>query len=227
VFYSHGFGIIEFDVSSQVDLASLASFVDQCKKTCFSDFSIDKDGNFHHVFSKKVFNKKNHKPPQRFFFLEDKSKEVEQTLLVLQTVVHSCLATYVSQYPEVRTSLWWASPPSIAVYSEGCYMGTHHDNLLSAGSRSTCDAVGSQALRPLLNTLSCSFVLLDDAVGGDLGFTNLNKEFKIKPGNLFIYPSNFIGSHYVTPATSGERSVYLQFFGSGPIDDGGTVLNLT
>ncbi len=42
---------------------------------------------------------------------------------------------------------------------------------------------------------------------------------ELSVGDAVFFPSNFVGSHEVLPVTTGDRMVYLGFFGSNSSND--------
>ena len=53
-------------------------------------------------------------------------------------------------------------------------------------------------------TLSCSLILNDDYVGGEISFFD-DKKLNLKKGDLLIFPSSFTYPHQVLPVKDGIR----------------------
>ncbi len=54
-----------------------------------------------------------------------------------------------------------------------------------------------------------------DYEGGESHFIYANTSFKMEKGDAAFFPCNYVGSHEVTPVTSGKRYMYLSQFGHG------------
>lgn len=60
--------------------------------------------------------------------------------------------------------------------------------------------------------LSLSIALNDDYDGGEWGFWDRQKKFKLKTGDALIFPSNFLYPHEILPIKSGVRYSVLTWF---------------
>ena len=54
-------------------------------------------------------------------------------------------------------------------------------------------------------TLSCSLALNDGYEGGELAFFDGELKYKLKKGDMMIFPSSFTYPHQVLPVISGTR----------------------
>jgi len=61
-------------------------------------------------------------------------------------------------------------------------------------------------------TLSCVICLTDDYTGGEFAFLNKQKVFKLKKGDVLLFPSNFMFPHEVYPIVSGNRYTIVTWF---------------
>lgn len=60
--------------------------------------------------------------------------------------------------------------------------------------------------------VSCSFALNDDYEGGEWGFFNREKVFKVPKGAAVLFPSNFMYPHEIMPVTKGVRYSVITWF---------------
>lgn len=223
---NYGMGVVWFRSDKTFDNNQVANFITSRMKHSLSDFTVTSNGDFVHQ-SGKTFSIDEPKPPRRFFLLEEKQNKSEKLLTdQIDNFVMECLQQYIDLYPEVRRSLWWKSLSSLAVYSEKCFMKMHQDNWVGKGVKETVETVKAHEFRPIFNVLSLSLVLDDHSKGGEMHFKNIDLTIKLKPGELVLFPSSFIGAHEVKPVEQGKRTVYLQFFGHGEAEQGATNLLL-
>jgi len=61
-------------------------------------------------------------------------------------------------------------------------------------------------------TVSCVICLTDDYIGGEIAFLNKQKIFKLKKGDVLLFPSNFMFPHEVYPIVSGVRYSIVTWF---------------
>jgi translation initiation factor 2 beta subunit (eIF-2beta)/eIF-5 len=61
-------------------------------------------------------------------------------------------------------------------------------------------------------TISCSFTLNDDFIGGDFSFFNNKITYPLKKGSAIIFPSNFMYPHSVLPIVQGTRYSIVTWF---------------
>ena len=61
-------------------------------------------------------------------------------------------------------------------------------------------------------TISCSFTLNDDFIGGDFSFFNNEITYTLKKGSAIIFPSNFMYPHSVLPIVQGTRYSIVTWF---------------
>jgi len=59
--------------------------------------------------------------------------------------------------------------------------------------------------------ISMTFYINNDYEGGDIEFSRFGIRIKAEPGQLLIFPSNFIYNHKVHQVTSGKRYVVVQW----------------
>jgi hypothetical protein len=60
--------------------------------------------------------------------------------------------------------------------------------------------------------VSCSFALNDDYEGGEWGFFNRERVFKLPKGSAILFPSNFMYPHEIMPVTKGTRYSIITWF---------------
>lgn len=220
-FIDHGFGVLEFPNAVSLNVDSVDSWVERRRAVCLKDFVEQPDGSFVHASGKVFSDEDMVRPPWRLFWLHaDISDEDQLFLDGLNSAMADCVRLYSSVFPEVRKSVWWSSPPHVATYTRGCSMKFHHDNQVGRRSDLTCSVVNAQEFRPIFNVLTGAIVLKSECEGGKLGFRYPDKHFDPVAGSAFVYPSGFLGTHEVQPVISGERIVFLQFFGHGVLNQG-------
>lgn len=61
-------------------------------------------------------------------------------------------------------------------------------------------------------TLTLSIALSDGYIGGEWYFPDLDKKVKIGKGSAFMFPSNFLYPHLITPIKSGTRYSIVTWF---------------
>jgi predicted 2-oxoglutarate/Fe(II)-dependent dioxygenase YbiX len=72
--------------------------------------------------------------------------------------------------------------------------------------------VDEQADSDQKRTVSCVICLTDDYIGGEIAFLNKQKIFKLKKGDVLLFPSNFMFPHEVYPIVSGVRYSIVTWF---------------
>ena len=61
-------------------------------------------------------------------------------------------------------------------------------------------------------TISLTMYINDDYTGGELEYVWFNKTYRPDPGDIIIFPSNYIFSHKVHKVLSGTRYVVVRFY---------------
>ena len=60
--------------------------------------------------------------------------------------------------------------------------------------------------------ISCIICLTDEYTGGEIAFLNKKKIFKLKKGDVLLFPSNFMFPHEVFPILTGTRYSIVTWF---------------
>ena len=153
-----------------------------------------------------------HKPfflaPQRYGLVRKEPMPSNRRVLLgdIERSLTGCISIYAEQYPGAGACVTWRADQHIVKYPEGSYVGVHNDNAIDEFSKND-ELVGS--------TLSASLVLSDRYTGGEIGFQLQKVEIWLSKGSAVVFPSSFMGTHYVKPIESGSRVVYLEWFGHG------------
>lgn len=213
----HGFGVVEFSNLFQVDDQFLDEYLARRAVSEPSDYIETEDGMFvnrgGYLFTKEDISG----VPIRYLRLvapdiTDQDKEFHSSI---QSAMLSCIKTYLGLYPEASDCVTWRSDAHLAVYGPGAGMGIHHDTAIG-------HAGGNE--NAAFNVVSASLILSDRCDGGGLGLKRIGKIFKPQKGTAILYPSGYVGSHFVETVTSGRRVSYLEFFGHGTRS--GEVINI-
>lgn len=147
----------------------------------------------------------------------DRKPTEQQVKLIndLEDLVYKSLVEYCKLYPEASTVCWWRSPGHIATYSNGQNIGQHCDDQIpfewGKAPKNEYPKHSKVSVNIYLNNGVYSEDQLDGTnfLGGDITFRHAKFTYKPKAGSLVIYPTNYIGTHAVTPVTAGKRIAYL------------------
>lgn len=60
--------------------------------------------------------------------------------------------------------------------------------------------------------ISCSFALNDNYEGGEFGFWEREKIYRLEKGDCIVFPSNFMYPHEIIPITNGIRYSIITWF---------------
>lgn len=205
-------GIVVFSDVIEIDQQFLSEWLERRRENEPDDYTVNEDGDYINRGGYKFTPDQYRSAPGRFLNLvpEGVSSEDESFVESLDAALYMCLLEYVKLFPEVASSVWWRSPGHVATYRNGQHMGSHHDN----GVQYT-PGLTPENEHAIHNVVTASIALNDGYSGGELKFAHGGSSLIPPTGTAVFYPSNYIGSHEVTPVTSGERYSYLQFFGQG------------
>ena len=103
-------------------------------------------------------------------------------------IINNNIEKYLQDYATLNFNLKEDTGYQLLKYKTGDYVTEHIDT--SSGEH---------------RTLSCSLALNDDYEGGELAFFNGELKYKLKKGNMMIFPSSFTYPHQVLPIISGTR----------------------
>lgn len=204
----HGYGILVFPNVMEIDDNFIDEWMKRRDEVESQDFTINEDGFYvnrgGYLFTKAQIEE----APRRYLNLTPQGCPVEDLEFhkKLEDAMFRCIHEYSNRYPEVKDCLWWRSNAHLAQYGVGVGMGLHHDNAIGGASENE---------NPLFNVVSASLILSDRHEGGEIGFASVGKDYKINKGSIIMYPSSYMGAHYVKKITEGERISYLEFFGHG------------
>lgn len=145
-----------------------------------------------------------------------------------EDVAYKCLLRYIDLYPFVIGTLQWRARGHVLKYATGSLLGLHNDNdtntMIIDGQR-----YFSQRDIAIHQTVNAILYLNDNYEGGVFRFPVPDLTLKAEEGDIVLFPANYLGTHAVSPVTSGERYVYLIEYGNGgnkvteiadPADDG-------
>ena len=103
-------------------------------------------------------------------------------------IINNNIEKYLQDYATLNFNLKEDTGYQLLKYKTGDYVTEHIDT--SSGEH---------------RTLSCSLALNDDYEGGELAFFDGELKYKLKKGNMMIFPSSFTYPHQVLPIVSGTR----------------------
>ena len=138
---------------------------------------------------------------------ETKELDVQPTSQSLQNILTPCIIEAGKQYnqkfskKEAKLSQFinTFSPVRFNKYEKGTIMRKHYDHIHSIFD-------GNRKGIPVLSMLG---VLNEDYEGGK--FLIRDKEFKLKQGDMILFPSCFMFPHEVTEVTKGERYSFISW----------------
>ena len=103
-------------------------------------------------------------------------------------IVNRNIEKYLQDYATLNFNLKEDTGYQLLKYKTGDYVTEHIDS--SSGEH---------------RTLSCSLALNDGYEGGELAFFDGELKYKLKKGDMMIFPSSFTYPHQVLPIISGTR----------------------
>ncbi len=103
-------------------------------------------------------------------------------------IINNNIEKYLQDYATLNFNLKEDTGYQLLKYKTGDYVTEHIDT--SSGEH---------------RTLSCSLALNDDYEGGELAFFDGELKYKLKKGDMIIFPSSFTYPHQVLPVISGTR----------------------
>lgn len=224
-YHNHGGGVVSFDNVIDVDqvfLKKYVSWLQEKEETIFT--YVEKDGitsavnktNFKFELSDVL------KAPERFAtYGRTLTEERKQFMQACTDGLYKCVVQYCLLYPEATPSIWWKTSGHIAGYDNGRGIGPHCDDTIQF----EFDEMPKNEF-PIHNTLSSALYLNDcveneaqlngeNFTGGHIKFKYTGLDYMPKAGSAVVYPSNYIGTHEVTPVINGSRYVFLEFFAYG------------
>jgi len=131
-----------------------------------------------------------------------------------EDAAYKCLLRYTDLHPFVLGTLQWRARGHVLKYLEGASLGLHNDNdsntMIIDGQR-----YFAQRDIALHQTVNAILYLNDDYEGGVFRFPVAGVTLKADRGDIVFFPANYVGTHGVSPVTSGSRYVYLVEYGNG------------
>ena len=103
-------------------------------------------------------------------------------------IINNNIEKYLQDYATLNFNLKEDTGYQLLRYNKGDYVTEHIDT--SSGEH---------------RTLSCTLALNDEYEGGELAFFDGELKYKLKKGNMMIFPSSFTYPHQVLPIISGTR----------------------
>ncbi len=129
---------------------------------------------------------------------------------LLESVFWSLLPSYVECYPMALPCLWWETEGHYIKYAEGSELGLHADNDINFQYQKEPEQqLGAQHVLASIAYVGGSWE------GGEIEFPYLGITVSPEPGDVLMFPANFVTAHQVMPVRSGERYAYLSYFGQG------------
>jgi len=138
-----------------------------------------------------------------------------------EKIFYQGVLNYTTIFPMILTSLWWRTQGHILAYGPGSAMGLHSDNDVNYQPGFEPDL--QVATRSVVGTI----IYLNDSVntisdfnkneylGGEIYFPYANITYKPKTGDMLMFPSNYLGSHEISPCKEGSRYAYIGYFSQG------------
>jgi hypothetical protein len=224
-YHNHGGGVVSFDNVIDVDQKFLKEYILWLQEKEENIFTyVEKDGitsavnktNFKFELSDIL------KAPERFAtYGRTLTEEQKRFMQACTDGLYKCVVQYCLLYPEVTPSIWWKTSGHIAGYNNGRGIGPHCDDTIQFDF----DEMPKNEF-PIHNTLSSALYLNDcvenenelngeNFTGGHIKFKYVDLDYMPKAGSAVVYPSNYVGTHEVTPVIDGSRYVFLEFFAYG------------
>jgi hypothetical protein len=238
-YHDYGGGVVSFDNVIDVDQKFLKEYVlwlqEKEEEDIFEEdiFTYLEEDGITSVVNKTNFKfelKDIPKTPERFsIYGRTLTEEQKDFMQACTNGLYRCVVQYCLLYPEVTPSIWWKTSGHIAGYDNGRNIGPHCDDTIQFDF----DGMPKNEF-PIHNTLSGALYLNDcveneeelnedNFTGGHIKFKYMGIDYMPKAGSAVVYPSNYIGTHEVTPVTKGSRYVFLEFFAYGiPKNSDGT-----
>ena len=226
-----GSGIVVFDDAIEINDSLISGYIKHLRETGATEVFTeqkDDDGNVTHALNPTGYEfdlEAVNFAPERFVqtYNDKTPQEYIEFLNKCENVFYWCLVEYCRLFPVALESLWWRTRGHVATYKNGQNIGPHSDTAIP-------HVFGEKPMNqfPLHNTVTGTLAFNDLFEGGDVHFKPWGITVPAKTGRVVMYPSNYMGTHEVTPVTSGERYVYLSWFCFGdtgmplpPIDQQG------
>lgn len=162
-----------------------------------------------------VLNKSGHRIPVadlaktcvRISSLSDKSLDYAVSI---EDVFWDLLPSYLEIYPMALPCLWWETEGHYIKYAEGAQLGLHADNDINFQfGKEPAQQLGAHHVLASIAYVGGSWS------GGEIEFPYLEIVVSPSPGDILMFPANFVAAHKVNPVSSGQRYVYLSYFGQG------------
>lgn len=118
------------------------------------------------------------------------------SLLLLNSSINNCIENYTKNGTYFSTNGF--IPPNLNKYPAGSHMLSHVDHIYSCFD-------GSIKGIPILSVVG---LLNDDFNGGTFNFWD-DYQIDLLPGDILIFPSNFMYAHHVKKITSGIRYSFV------------------
>ena len=106
----------------------------------------------------------------------------------IYNIINKNIDKYLQDYATLNFNLKEDTGYQLLRYNIGDYVTEHIDT--SSGQH---------------RTLSCTLALNDEYEGGELTFFDSELKYKLKKGDMMIFPSSFTYPHQVLPVLSGTR----------------------
>ena len=241
----HKHGVIVFDNALNVDKSFIKEYINWLRENDESVFQKVTTEEGSHAVNRSGFKfnlNSLETAPDRFTDTvgshsgRKPKQEYQDFIKACADATYRCLVEYCSIYTEAASTIWWRGHGHIAGYTEGKMIGPHCDNRVQFDFTEL-----PKVTMPFHNVISAALYLndcLDDGSqvedgsfsGGHIKFKYAGLDYAPKAGSVVLYPSNYIGTHEVTPVTAGERYAFLQFFAygvptnpDGLVNDGGNL----
>ena len=120
--------------------------------------------------------------------IEKNNKSRKRIDKKIYDIINRNIEKYLQDYSTLNFNLKEDTGYQLLKYKPGDYVTEHIDT--SSGEH---------------RTLSCSLALNDGYEGGELAFFDGELKYKLKKGDMMIFPSSFTYPHQVLPVISGTR----------------------
>ena len=140
--------------------------------------------------------------------------DVIEFLQFLENSRDKYLLKYLVEFPLAYKNIWWKVKGHLVAYSiehGGRLLGPHSDTSAdySYGFGEPTDQLATR------NTLTALIYFNNGFSGGAHYFNYLDIRYTPNPGDILMFPSNFMAAHEIEPITAGNRYTYLGWYAHG------------
>lgn len=208
-----GNGIVLFKNAMDVDEKFVADYMEYLKSKNEQHFFTSNNSDEIKNTAGYTFDQQSvNVAPSRFIetVTDDTPQQFVDFSQKCEDVLYKCIVEYCKIFPVVVEAITWRTKGHIATYSNGQNIGCHSDSAIPLDEN--YKPINQM---PLHNTVTAGLSWTSNYDGGDLYYRMWGITVRLEAGDVVMYPSTYIGAHEVTPVSSGERVVYLQWFCHG------------